>query len=327
MQNNVQIVQQDELSFFNFFQNETLHHFSESSPFICDENTYLVLIDQQHLIFSILSFNKEKTICSYFFSKETRKDLNTSDIIADLQRSPSSLEKLSDYNDIGLLFHDIDFLIEEETNILKKDDFIEKRNNLLNKQLSFSYEKQENLHYNTQNIVKRLGDMFDYKTWIAYNDKSRLSKGEELGVNTIKNFPKFNVPKETLHTFELIDAIWFEEERPTHCFEVETSTSIYSALLRFADLSISLPHYGINYYILIPKKRLKKALHELSRPSIKSLCIADFTSVIFIEDLEVLFQKINGLEGYILPNVLEKISYNVNELEFLKNNIGGEVLV
>lgn len=311
----------NELDFLSKFKEDKLDCFHTFFDALDHKINSIFLLDNHQQLFAKLDFYPERTpsqiSCSFFASKENRSELNWKDPSFDISECA--------FSELSLLYTDIDFLIEEFENTLKKEDFQDKQENIDSKSISMSYDKISNLHSNTQFIIKKIGEIVDYKTWIAFNDKSRLANGKELGIDTLKKFPEFNVAPRTLNTLKLIDAIWFEGNRPTHCFEVETSTSIYSAFLRFSDLSLSLPHYEINYFILIPRQRITKALNELSRPSIQSLGVSDFIRVIFIEDLEIMFQKINGLHGYIYPNILDKISYNVEELEFYHSTINGGV--
>jgi type II restriction enzyme len=51
-------------------------------------------------------------------------------------------------------------------------------------------------------------------------------------------------------------------------FEVEKSTSIYSGLLRLADLALALPDHSIKMFLVAPADREKEVVAQLKRPSV-----------------------------------------------------------
>ncbi|GAA4340847.1 hypothetical protein GCM10023184_38840 [Flaviaesturariibacter amylovorans] len=53
-------------------------------------------------------------------------------------------------------------------------------------------------------------------------------------------------------------------------FEVEKSTSIYSGILRLADLSYSIANGDEVFYLIVPDKREKDVVAQLMRPAIRN---------------------------------------------------------
>ena len=74
---------------------------------------------------------------------------------------------------------------------------------------------------------------------------------------------------------ENIDVVWKEEFRIDAAFEVENSTSIYSGLLRFADLTMVAPNTIYPMFIVAPSQRRNRVKEQLSRPSFRHLGISD----------------------------------------------------
>jgi hypothetical protein len=70
----------------------------------------------------------------------------------------------------------------------------------------------------------------------------------------------------TLKTIERIDVLWLRGRSIRRAFEVEHTTSIYSGLLRMADLMALQPNMDIQLYIVAPDERREKVLEEISRP-------------------------------------------------------------
>ena len=58
-----------------------------------------------------------------------------------------------------------------------------------------------------------------------------------------------------MNNVENIDVVWKEEFRIHAAFEIENSTSIYSGLLRFADLTMIAPNTTYPSFIVAPGER------------------------------------------------------------------------
>ena len=64
-----------------------------------------------------------------------------------------------------------------------------------------------------------------------------------------------NYDETTLSTIEQIDVIWLKGRSIVRAFEVEHTTSVYSGLLRMADLLALQPNMNINLHIVAPDNR------------------------------------------------------------------------
>ena len=73
----------------------------------------------------------------------------------------------------------------------------------------------------------------------------------------------------TTQTVELIDVLWLKGNSIVAAFEVESTTSIYSGLLRMSDLLALQPNLEINLYLVAPDERRDKVEQELLRPTFK----------------------------------------------------------
>jgi hypothetical protein len=70
----------------------------------------------------------------------------------------------------------------------------------------------------------------------------------------------------TLRTIEQIDVLWLRGRAIKRAFEVEHTTSIYSGILRMADLLALQPNMDIRLHIVAPVARRDKVFQELRRP-------------------------------------------------------------
>ena len=69
-----------------------------------------------------------------------------------------------------------------------------------------------------------------------------------------------------MKTIEQIDVLWIKKRSIVRAFEVEHTTSIYSGLLRMADLLAMQPNLKIRLHIVAPVSRRDKVLREIRRP-------------------------------------------------------------
>src|SRR5439155_14166374 len=71
----------------------------------------------------------------------------------------------------------------------------------------------------------------------------------------------------TNRTIELIDVLWLKGNAIVAAFEIESTTSIYSGLLRMADLVAMQPNLSIPLYLVAPEERREKVVWEINRPT------------------------------------------------------------
>jgi hypothetical protein len=86
-----------------------------------------------------------------------------------------------------------------------------------------------------------------YGIWVARNDVSRIYDSKKLSDHfSLKTSLPLQFDPTTLKTIELIDVLWLKDNAIVAAFEVESTTSIYSGLLRMSDLLRCNPNLDIN---------------------------------------------------------------------------------
>lgn len=131
--------------------------------------------------------------------------------------------------------------------------------------------KNDNLHTEMQFHLVRIGNALGYDTLVASNDRGRAHAGQKLSFHCcLPCLPELDVPPEVSSTIDLIDVLWFQKgtAKVVCAFEVEKSTSIYSGILRLADLTIALPDDQIRVCLVAPDAREKEVTAQLRRPSV-----------------------------------------------------------
>jgi len=105
---------------------------------------------------------------------------------------------------------------------------------------------------------------------VASNDRGNSFEDDKFSFHCLCGLPDLGVAEDVAATIDLIDVLWFEKgtSRVVCGFEVEKSTSIYSGLLRLADLALALPGHSIRMFLVAPDQREREVLAQLTRPSV-----------------------------------------------------------
>jgi hypothetical protein len=187
------------------------------------------------------------------------------------------------------------------------------RKEILEAEEVFESKEEESAHSKTQAALIRLGKITGCSVWIASNDRKRAFQGKPLGEECIKSLPNLGLSEEATRHISLIDIIWIRQNAPVCAFEVETTTSIYSGLLRMADLLSVVPALNIKLFIIAPNERQEKVMAELSRPTFSKIGLSDFCRFVPMEELGKLLLRVEGLEGHVQPTILDTIAIEVEE--------------
>lgn len=117
-----------------------------------------------------------------------------------------------------------------------------------------------------QALLAEIGSRMGMQIWIPKADRSGVL-GEWTGDHPppLERLP-LNYDETTLKTIEQIDVIWLKGRSIRRAFEVEHTTSVYSGILRMADLLALQPNMDIKLHIVAPPARREKVLQELRRP-------------------------------------------------------------
>jgi hypothetical protein len=112
-----------------------------------------------------------------------------------------------------------------------------------------------------------IGATIGLGVWIPKPDRARVRElvPESLHAAFLEKLP-LSYDLTTLETIELIDVIWIKGRSITRAFEVEHTTSVYSGLLRMADLLALQPNMDIRLHIVAPDERRDKVFKEMLRP-------------------------------------------------------------
>jgi predicted RNA-binding protein len=127
-------------------------------------------------------------------------------------------------------------------------------------------------HTEIQWRLLKLGSDMGLDVWVARNDRSREYDGQRFcDVPRLRHALPNQFEEATNRTVELIDVLWLKGNAFIAAFEIESTTSIYSGLLRMADLLAMQPNLTIPLYLVAPDERRNKVLSEVNRPTFSRL--------------------------------------------------------
>jgi hypothetical protein len=177
---------------------------------------------------------------------------------------------------------------------------------------SLGTAKEVQSHDRMQWYLIKLGRALGCDVWVAKNDQGRSYKGEAFSDLCIEKLPNLGFDSATSRTIENIDVLWLQSNVIQCAFEVEHTTSIYSGLLRLADLVASQPHIKIKLFIVASPERRHQVVFQLNRPVFNKLLL-DVCKYIPYDKLESTLAKIEDFQGYLQVGLVEKIAESCGE--------------
>lgn len=168
-----------------------------------------------------------------------------------------------------------------------------------------------NDHVEIQSILLEMGSAMGMSLWLPAADRSRSVDGRTLGdvPGVISDLPPLGDLAMT-KTIRNIDVLWLEKSSIMAAFEIENTTSVYSGLLRMADLIALQPNLNIPLYIVAPDERRDKVISEVNRPAFARLSqpMSEIVSFIPFGVLRRRFEAIREVLPHVKPTVLDEIA-------------------
>ena len=117
-----------------------------------------------------------------------------------------------------------------------------------------------------QALIATIGARMGMSIWIPRADRSAVLKVWKNEGNDVMERLPLNYDDTTLRTIEQIDVLWLRGRSIVRAFEVEHTTSVYSGILRMADLLALQPNMEIKLHIVAPEAKRDKVFQEIRRP-------------------------------------------------------------
>ncbi len=166
-------------------------------------------------------------------------------------------------------------------------------------------------HEEIQWLLLKLGSDMGLAVWVARNDRGKEVKG-----NRFAEIPRLRdeLPRQfddaTNRTIELIDVLWLKGNAIVAAFEVESTTSIYSGLLRMSDLISMQPNLNIPLYLVAPDERREKVITEVNRPTFSRLAppMNQMCRYLSFSELRGCVLRVAPVIRYLKPDFLDELS-------------------
>jgi len=172
-------------------------------------------------------------------------------------------------------------------------------------------EKEATEHTEIQWLLLNLGSQMGLQIWAARNDQNRVYKGHRFS-----ELPGFltQLPRQfddvSNRIIENIDVLWLEDNNFIAAFEIESTTSIYSGLLRMSDLVTMQPNLSLPLFVVAPDDRRDKVIKEVNRPTfsrlkkpLKSIC-----RFIPFSRFRTRVHELGKTARYLRPDFLQEVS-------------------
>jgi hypothetical protein len=165
-----------------------------------------------------------------------------------------------------------------------------------------------------QALVAEIGSRMGMQIWVPRSDRSGVLaewKGDHPPI--LDRLP-LNYDDTTLRTIEQIDVLWLRGRAIARAFEVEHTTSIYSGILRMADLLALQPNMDIRLHIVAPAARREKVFQELRRPVfslLESGPLSESCTYLCYEGLREVAEQPHLAQ--LSPSVLDEYAEDVEE--------------
>lgn len=129
----------------------------------------------------------------------------------------------------------------------------------------------DRLHLKAQWALIELGRAEGCSVWVPPGDRNLSYKRQSFANSTLNRLPNFGFDENTRRIVQNIDVLWLSKNVIRKAFEVESTTTIFSGLLRLNDLVLSQPNNQIDLYIVARHLRRERVYNQLLRPSFQTL--------------------------------------------------------
>ncbi len=117
-----------------------------------------------------------------------------------------------------------------------------------------------------QSLIAQIGARMGMAIWVPRADRAGVLREWKKDQQSILERLPLNYDDTTLRTIEQIDVLWLRGRSIVRAFEVEHTTSVYSGILRMADLLALQPNMDIKLHIVAPAAKREKVFQEIRRP-------------------------------------------------------------
>jgi 16S rRNA G966 N2-methylase RsmD len=128
-------------------------------------------------------------------------------------------------------------------------------------------------------ILAETGESLGYDIWVGKKEQS-----DNAGMKTLESYVTADLSKvrgvTELRTVEMIDVLWVKGGQIVSAFEIESTTTMTSALVRGSNLSADIPKY-----LVIPEERDEQLARKMKSPMFAERFEVDSWKTLFFDTL------------------------------------------
>ena len=155
--------------------------------------------------------------------------------------------------------------------------------------ISIGLKIPELSHPQVQSLLGSIGSIKGFNIWIPLKDRTSLDYdivGKfDIGKTLPVEYSKIQ------YILEEIDTIWLRGNRISSLFEIEHTTPIYSGLLRFNDIYLTVSEID-KFGIVSDRERENKFIKEINRPTFAHSKLSDKVSFMKYEDVYLWHERL-----------------------------------
>ena len=166
-------------------------------------------------------------------------------------------------------------------------------------------------HTEIQYLLLKLGSDMGFDVHVARNDSGLDWNGKKF---TEVPRSRSSLPKQfddaTNRIVELIDVLWLQGNAITAAFEIESTTSIFSGLLRMSDLIAMQPNISVPLFLVAPEERRASVFRQVNRATFSRMAppLPEVCRYISFEGLRDALDENRTVIRYLKPDWLQAIS-------------------
>lgn len=146
-----------------------------------------------------------------------------------------------------------------------------------------------------------IGKLLGCDVWVANDLKNKETNETRLGDLSIEDLEIPGFDRSVMKILKAIDVLWLRNKTYILAgFEVEHTTQIFSGLLRFTDLFLSIPNLKIRAFIVAPDNRENQVESQFQRITFKHI----FKSV--LSNIEIIYYSSLNLGYEIIQEVYRR---------------------
>ena len=163
--------------------------------------------------------------------------------------------------------------------------------------------------------IAEIGEKLGFKIWLPMNDRTRVLKvWKPIDETTLLEELPSSFEGAARKTIMNIDVLWINRLTIVRAFEVEDTTSIYSGILRMADLLALLPNINIKIHIVAPDIRKMEVFTQINRPVFSLMepkPLSQICTFIPYDEIEELAQnkKIGDMKESVIDSISKSSDY------------------